>query len=72
MLGVAVAGVAVSAGARLPWTAGVAAQSPGTSRVPVFELDTAWPKLPNNWVPGQVPGVAVDPPRLHLGAAAPG
>jgi sugar lactone lactonase YvrE len=29
-------------------------------QVPVFELDTNWPRLPNNWVLGQVPGVAVD------------
>jgi DNA-binding beta-propeller fold protein YncE len=29
-------------------------------RVPVFEVDAAWPKLPNNWVLGQTPGIAVD------------
>jgi len=28
--------------------------------VPVFELDRSWPQLPNNWVLGQTPGVAVD------------
>src|SRR6187431_2544544 len=37
----------------------LAAQSAST-QVPVFEVDTAWPKLPNNWVLGQTPGVAVD------------
>ena len=30
-------------------------------RYPVFEVDPSWPpKLPNNWVLGQTPGVAVD------------
>jgi hypothetical protein len=28
--------------------------------VPLFELDPAWPKLPNNWVMGLVSSVAVD------------
>jgi DNA-binding beta-propeller fold protein YncE len=37
----------------------LAGQSAST-QVPVFEVDTAWPKLPNNWVLGQTPGVAVD------------
>src|SRR6187549_4051647 len=35
-----------------------AAQS--VSQFPVFEVDTAWPKLPNNWVLGHVAGVATD------------
>jgi len=30
------------------------------TRMPVFEVDATWPRLPNNWVMGQVPGVAVD------------
>ena len=29
-------------------------------RVPVFEVDPSWPKLPNNWVVGHVSSVAVD------------
>ena len=33
---------------------------PAPMPVPVFEVDAAWPKLPNNWVMGQVPGIAVD------------
>ena len=38
---------------------GVAAQS--ANGVPRFEVDAAWPKpLPNNWIIGQVAGVAVD------------
>ena len=37
------------------------AQAPATARqVPVFEVDAAWPKLPNNWVVGHVASVAVD------------
>jgi hypothetical protein len=30
------------------------------SKVPVFEVDTTWPKLPNNWVLGNVSKVTVD------------
>ena len=29
-------------------------------RMPVFEVDTTFPRLPNNWVMGHVPGIAVD------------
>ena len=29
-------------------------------KMPVFEVDTMWPKLPNNWVVGNVSKVAVD------------
>ena len=37
------------------------AQASATTRqVPVFEVDPAWPKLPNNWVVGHVASVAVD------------
>jgi hypothetical protein len=28
--------------------------------MPAFEVDASWPKLPNNWVLGQTPGIAVD------------
>src|SRR5262245_57011354 len=28
--------------------------------MPTFEVDAMWPRLPNNWVLGQVPGIAVD------------
>src|SRR5512147_1228564 len=51
--------VAVAIGLALPWTGRIAAESAGMP-VPIFELDAAWPKLPNNWVMGQTPGVAVD------------
>jgi DNA-binding beta-propeller fold protein YncE len=37
------------------------AQAPATTRkVPVFAVDTTWPKLPNDWVVGHVASVAVD------------
>ena len=36
----------------------VRAQSDRT--MPRFEVDASWPQLPNNWVLGQVPGIAVD------------
>jgi sugar lactone lactonase YvrE len=35
--------------------------STSATRFPVFEVDASWPRqLPNNWVLGQTPGVAVD------------
>jgi DNA-binding beta-propeller fold protein YncE len=38
-----------------------AAQSANASpRMPVFEVDPSWPKLPNNWVVGTVSAVATD------------
>jgi DNA-binding beta-propeller fold protein YncE len=37
-----------------------AQSSPPAKRVPVFEVDPTWPKLPNNWVVGHVASVAVD------------
>src|SRR5437762_2093176 len=37
------------------------AQAPAPSaKMPVFEVDPAWPKLPNNWVMGTVSTIAVD------------
>jgi DNA-binding beta-propeller fold protein YncE len=39
--------------------ASIAAQG-ADQKMPAFEVDTAWPRLPNNWVLGQVPGIAVD------------
>jgi hypothetical protein len=29
-------------------------------QMPLFAVDTTWPRLPNNWVLGQTPGIAVD------------
>lgn len=40
---------------------GVAQQRPSSSTgMPVFQVDPAWPKLPNNWVLGVTSSVAVD------------
>ena len=34
---------------------------PASENVPKFELDVSWPKpLPNKWITGQIPGIAVD------------
>ena len=41
----------------LPGAAQSAAKSAG---MPVFQVDPAWPKLPNNWVVGIVSAVTVD------------
>src|SRR5271165_4792717 len=35
-------------------------QSPNVGKVPVFEPDPAFPKLPDNWALGNVGGVTVD------------
>ena len=47
-----------------PWQLlGRAAAAQGSGRgagVPKFQVDPAWPKLPNNWVLGEVSSVAVD------------
>ena len=60
-LGVVAAGVAVVAAVATLSNRGAQAQAPPTARrVPVFEVDPAWPKLPNNWVVGHVASVAVD------------
>ena len=36
------------------------AQEASTLKVPVFQVDAAWPKLPNNWVLGEVTSISVD------------
>jgi DNA-binding beta-propeller fold protein YncE len=59
-LGIVAAGAAVVAVAAIS-NRGAQAQVPPTAgRLPVFEVDATWPKLPNNWVLGQTPGIAVD------------
>jgi hypothetical protein len=40
--------------------AGLAAQSPNI-RVPAFQPDPSWPKIPNNWIFGEVSSIAVGP-----------
>jgi DNA-binding beta-propeller fold protein YncE len=54
-LGVMVLGV--SAARERP---GEAQQSTPSARMPVFEVDTSWPKVPNDWVLGTISSVAVD------------
>jgi DNA-binding beta-propeller fold protein YncE len=58
---VVTAGLAVAVPVATLSNGGTQAQAPTTAgRVPVFEVDLAWPKLPNNWVVGHVASVAVD------------
>jgi len=60
-LGVIAAGIAIVVAVAAISNRDARAQaSPTTRQVPVFEVDTSWPKLPNGWVLGQTPGVAVD------------
>jgi DNA-binding beta-propeller fold protein YncE len=60
-LGVVVAGVVVMVMVATISNRGAAAQAPApATRVPVFEVDPEWPKLPNNWIVGHVASVAVD------------
>jgi DNA-binding beta-propeller fold protein YncE len=59
-LGIVAVGIAVVAAVATLSNDRARAQAPTASRVPVFEVDPAWPKLPNNWVVGHVASVAVD------------
>ena len=60
-LGVVAAGVSVMAMVATLSNRDAQAQAGATAKkVPVFEVDPAWPKLPNNWVMGHVASVAVD------------
>jgi hypothetical protein len=36
------------------------AQQASTLKVPMFQVDAAWPSLPNNWVLGEVTSISVD------------
>jgi DNA-binding beta-propeller fold protein YncE len=55
------AGAAVMAAITTFSNGGAQAQAPTAARrVPVFEVDPAWPKLPNNWLMGHVASVGVD------------
>jgi hypothetical protein len=51
--------IAAGMSSRMPGGA-VAAQGSNIGKVPTFEVDTTFPKLPNNWVLGNVAKVAVD------------
>src|SRR5438128_4351892 len=59
---VRVAGLALIGVAAVGWgeVAGLAQTSKPPTDIPVFEVDTAWPKLPNDWVLGVVSAVTVD------------
>jgi DNA-binding beta-propeller fold protein YncE len=60
-LGIVAAGVGVMAAVTMLSNRSAQAQAgPAATKVPVFEVDTSWPKLPNNWVMGHVASVAVD------------
>jgi hypothetical protein len=61
MAGIGLIALAIAVGV-CPRLVGPASAAPDAKnlKVPVFELDTAWPKLPNNWVVGNVSKVTVD------------
>ena len=48
------------AAAWLLCAAEVMAQQSSTLRPPMFEVDPAWPSIPNNWVLGEVTSISVD------------
>src|SRR5215510_2387934 len=56
-LGAVITGAAMVAAVAAASHDGARAQA---RKVPVFEVDSTWPKLPNNWVVGHVASVAVD------------
>jgi DNA-binding beta-propeller fold protein YncE len=54
----AIAALSVSQGWRI--SGQTAKQTKAVLKMPVFEVDPSWPKLPNEWGLGQTPSVAVD------------
>ena len=34
--------------------------------VPIFQVDTSWPKMEGNWIFGAIGGIAVDPSNDHV------
>src|SRR5258708_31973796 len=65
MLGFCLVGLVIAAGVSLP-ARGTALAARGADKpAPTFDVDPAWPKLPNNWVFGEVTAVAVGP-RDHV------
>ena len=61
--GVALAGIlAALAGAE--HSVGQAAQA--QSKAPAFEVDPMWPKMPKQWILGQVSGLDVDAQRSRV------
>jgi DNA-binding beta-propeller fold protein YncE len=58
---VAALGVLAAGPAAIGCAAARAGAAPGSAQAPAFEVDPRWPKpLPNNWILGQVAGIAVD------------
>src|SRR5439155_13682749 len=49
----------IAAGPSGLWVSAEAAQAQAR-RVPKFEVDPSWPKLPSKWVFGQVSSVSID------------
>jgi hypothetical protein len=48
-----------------PLSPHASAQQASTQRAPIFEVEAAWPTVPNNWVLGEVSSIAVDA-RDHI------
>src|SRR5262249_57229026 len=57
---------ALASVALFAWTIGVVRAQQGTTlRATTFQVDPAWPTIPNNWVLGEVSSIAVDS-RDHI------
>jgi DNA-binding beta-propeller fold protein YncE len=55
------AGIIICTGVSVPiFGQAAAAQGAAASKFPTFELDTTWPKLPNDWVLGNVAKIVAD------------
>ena len=61
LAGLGLVGCVIAGGASLRVMGRAAAAPPPSGQmVPVFEVDAAWPKLPNDWVLGNVSKIVVD------------
>lgn len=58
-------GVAMMAASVPSWLAVTTVAQQSTTRAPTFQVDPQWPKVPNNWVLGEVTSIAVDS-RDHI------
>ena len=58
--GVLLSALALVAGAARPGAAPASQATSSANGAPKFQVDPAWPKIPNNWQLGQVASVAVD------------
>ena len=63
--------VSVAGDPRMDTAAEQARPSPARE-APKFQVDPAWPKIPNNWQFGQVASVSIDATGSRVGAAAAG